>query len=445
MKYIYFYGIVFIFLLSCNQPSTIGAEFLEDDQISVGFIDTLDLDVITKRTDSLLVYRIGQTVIRSFLCGNMEDPIYGSTESYIYTQMAITSREPDFIESTLDSVVLTLAFDTLGFYAIDTNKTFSIDVHRVTEDMVIDATTYSDQQYEIGDRLGGIENFKLDGINPVIIGEPQVGDLVDTTTYQPHLRIPLSTEFGNELIVLDTTTDFTTAPAFGDYFKGLRIKMSDDSEGIISFNMDASITRLSVYYKRNEDTRRYDFDLSNFNKRTIYVEHNYSGAEVESFINDPVLGDSLIFLQSLNGFNAEITINNLETLPEGIIINKAALILTQANLPEEENIFSPSDQLITFTRNTEGNLIWTNDVFPVLNDARFIDPVSGGYKIQNENSVSYELSLSTHLQRMINGEVDNKIEIGIHPSPEDASRVILNGPGNSSFPAKLEIVYTLKP
>lgn len=445
MKYIYFYGIFFIFLLSCNDPSTIGARFLEDDEVSVGFTDTLDLNAITKRADSLLVYSIGQSVIRSFLCGKMIDPFYGMTEAHIYSQMAITSREPDFNESTLDSVVLTLAFDTLGFYAIDTNRTFSIDVHRVIEDMEIEEATYSNKQYEIGDRLGGMENFKLNALDPVVIREPQSGDLVDSVTYEPHLRIPLTADFGNELIVLDTTTEFTTAPTFGEYFKGLRIKMSDDSEGMISFNMDASITRLSVYYKRREDTRRYDFDISNLNKRTVYVEHNYSGAEVEPFINDPVLGDSLIFLQSLNGFNAELSINNLESLPEDIIINKAALILTQVNLAEDENIFSPSDQLITFTRNSEGNLIWINDVFPILNDARFIDPVSGGYIIQNDNSVRYELNLSTHLQRMINGEVDNKIEIGIHPSAEDASRVILSGPGNSTFPAKIEIVYTLKP
>ena len=444
MKYILSLGILWFLFSNCNDPSTIGAEFLEDDEIAVGFLDTLPLTVSTKINDSVLVYSIGQTVLRTFICGRLEDPLLGKSQAQIYSQVAIISREPDFVDATLDSVILSLAIDTLGVYAQDTSKTLSIEVHRVIEDMDINAATYSNQQYEVGDKLGSLDNFKLDINSSITVPEPQVGGAVDTVTYEPHLRIPLSAEFGKELIDLDTT-DLTTAATFGDYFKGIRIQMTEGAEGTIGFDMDVSISRLSVYYTKNDDSRRYDFDLSNLNKRTVSYQHNYASAPVESFINDPIGGDSLIFLQALGGLNADLTVNNLESLPDNIIVNKAELILTQAELPGDEIIFSPSDQLITFNRNSEGNLVWVNDVFPVFNDPRFIEPISGGFIIRGENSITYRLNLSGHIQRMINGEVDNRIELGVHPNNENASRVVLYGPGNSVSPAKLAIVYTLKP
>ena len=444
MKYILSLGILWLFLSNCNDPSTIGAEFLEDDEIELGFLDTLTLTATTQANDSVLVYSIGQTILRTFICGKTEDPLYGKSEAQIYSQVTIISREPDFVDATLDSVILSLSIDTLGVYALDTTRTMSIEVHRVVEDMDIDAPAYSNQQFEVGDKLGSLENFMLDLNRSVTVVEPEVGGLADTATYDPHLRIPLTEEFGNELIALDTT-DFTTAATFGDYFKGIRISMADGSEGMVGFDLDVSISRLSVYYTKNEDSRRYDFDMSNLNKRTVSYQHTYANAPVESFINDSNRGDSLLFVQALGGLNAAFWVNNLESLPDNIIVNKAELILNQAQMPDDEIIFSPSNQLITFARNSEGNLVWVSDVFPILNDPRFIDPISGGFIIRDGNSVSYRLNLSSHIQRMIDGDVDNAIEVGAHPNNESAGRVVLYGPGHSTDPARLAIVYTLKP
>ncbi len=65
-----------LFLFSCTDPITVGADILDADRAEVGF-DTFDVEVQTLRGDSALVLNAGAgTQLGSLLFGQLKDPCF---------------------------------------------------------------------------------------------------------------------------------------------------------------------------------------------------------------------------------------------------------------------------------------------------------------------------------------------------------------------------------
>ena len=64
----------------------------------------------------------------------------------------------------------------------------------------------------------------------------------------------------------------------------------------------------------------------------------------------------------------------------------------------------------------------------------------GGKAVADEDF--YKVSLSAHLQKVIDGSSTKKIRFTVHLRNERAARVVLGGPSNTTSPAKLRLSFT---
>ena len=65
--------------------------------------------------------------------------------------------------------------------------------------------------------------------------------------------------------------------------------------------------------------------------RAANYSHDLTGTLIEPFIDNPDLGDSLLFLQGMEGLIAKLEIPHVEEL-SGVIVNKADVTISLANL-----------------------------------------------------------------------------------------------------------------
>jgi len=434
---------VLSFATSCSRPTPIGSDLLEQDRSNVLFTDTLSLIASTVSEDSVLTYSSDPTrQLSVYLCGQLDDPVFGKASAEINTQFRYGSTGvPDFSADNirLDSVVLLLAYDTLGFYG-DMTQPQSIEVYRVTEIMDSVDTYFSNTTFATESQpLGAVYNFVPQPTSNVVL----VGTDGDTiATINPHLRVKLDDAFGE--ILLDTSTH-TSQEIFMDVFKGLQIRATQESEAMMGFRLlgpASSVTRLSVFYTENDTVElNYNFIVSEAAVKLDHFEHDYANTDIPPFLNDTQLGDSLLFIQGMSGPNIQIEIPNSQQLGN-IIVNKAELEFTVATHPDDnEMIFPPTDRIIISRKDADEDFVVINDA--LLNFTAFggrAEEVDDG----NGNTlIKYRFNISSHFQNMVNGTFPDPIFLRIFGKQETASRVMLYGPGHSQFPAKLNLAYTI--
>ncbi len=432
-----------VWFMSCNDPSSLGVEFLKDTELDVRFIDTLTVNAMTLNEDSVLVFDPDNPNLTStFIAGELDDPIFGNTKASFYTQVTTGFLDPTLSEAFLDSIIFSLAYDTSALYG-DLDQLQSIEVYRVTEDIDVANEAYSNKGYETGELLGGLYDFKINAYARRTIQEPGSSTTeADTVSYDPHIRIPLFSDFGHEIISLDTA-GVLNSTEIQEYIKGFHVVATGSKNAMMGFNLDNEISRLTIYYTRKDEKKKYDFNIGNFNKRVNSFIHNYEGTQVEPYINAPDQGDSLLFVQGMAGLNIFGTFPHIENVKD-LIINKAELIFYVAELPEDDaELFPPANQLITYEEIDEPQFI--KDIYFDLGGIRTISTISGGFIEEEENTglAKYTINLSSHLQNILSGNIDNKFYIGVHLSNERPPRSAVYGPGHSSFPMKLNIIYTV--
>ena len=428
---------------SCSRPTPIGADLLEQDRANVLFTDTINLITSSVSEDSVLTYSSDITrQLGRYLCGQFDDPVFGQTNSDIYTQFRYGSTgAPDFSASNirLDSVVLLLAYDTLGFYG-DTTLPQSIEIYRVTETMDSSDTYFSNATFTTESTpIGAINNFMPEPTSSVVL-EDMDGDTI--STIDPHLRIRLDDSFG--MLLLDTA-NYESQEVFMEAFKGLQIRATQTAEAMMGFRLlgpVSSVTRLSVFFTENDTVElNYNFIVSEVAVKLASFEHDYVGTDIPPFIDDTQLGDSILFLQGMAGPNIKIEIPGSQQLGN-IIVNKAELEFTVATHPDDDMMnFPPARNIIISRKDTDGDLVLINDV--LFNFAAFggiAEEVDDG----NGNMVTkYKFNISSHFQEMVNGNLPDPLFLRIFGKQETASRVVFYGPGHSQFPAKLNLAYTI--
>ena len=115
-------SIILMFLFatsSCNEPSLIGADVIDTDRPDVLSTDTLTLFSSSVKDDSIRTYN-GLNLLTTYLCGILEDPIFGKSTSEINAQLRVAGSAPDSTiyfqnispsGTQLDSVVFVLEYD----------------------------------------------------------------------------------------------------------------------------------------------------------------------------------------------------------------------------------------------------------------------------------------------------------------------------------------------
>lgn len=460
--------LIMMFLLvttSCNDSSLIGAEVVDPDRADVEFTDTLTLKATTIEGDPVETYN-SLSLLGNYLCGTFDDPILGKSKAIINTQIRL-SGIPDSATfagiseeiTVLDSVVFVLEYDTANFFGFS-NTIQDVSISLLDEDMDNNETYTSDRSFAAASTPLFSKVVNPSQFDTTFAQINLSGD----TVYAPQLRISL--EQGDPLLNDPLFTDYLFPSSSSvdplqyyqnDTFllqvlKGFQIEVNEGTSTpnlMMSFNLSSPISGMYLYYSTPNDTLFYRFSVNSSAARMVNFTHDYNNPNVNSFIDDTNLGDSLVFLQGMSGLNAKFSIPYARDL-NNVIVNQAQLELTVATiLPDDNSTYylDPITQLLLSKKDEDGDFVIISDLEAALSLGNITGVFGGDLTEENGNNVvlqKYTMNISDHLQDIIDGvESSDEIFVTALAKAQNAQRVILFGPGHSTYPAKLNLTYTI--
>ncbi len=458
-------SIILMFLLattSCNEPSPIGAGVIDTDRPDVLSTDTLTLLTSSVKDDSIRTYN-GLNLLLTYLCGVLEDPIFGKSTSEINAQLRVAGSAPDSVTffdnisslgTELDSVVFVLEYDQDQFFGNDITQQ-DISVHLLDESMDNLVTYYSTDNFLAGDPLvsGTINPSQFDSLT--VIGDdtirlPLMRLVLNKTDAQAH---PL---FSN-ILFKDASSFiyYKDDDALLDVLKGVKISVDNTTpvnDLMMAFKMsNSSVSGMFLHYHTPTDTSFYRFRFTSNAAQMASFEHDYAGSPVEPFIdgvNDEIDGEEYIFIQGMQGLNGKIRIPYTSGL-QNPIVNQAQLTLTIGTIPNDVTFYrdNPLEQLFLSKKNSDGELIIIADLSTAI-EVGSISGVFGGNLVERtENNIvisTYTMNITEHLQDVITGvETSDELFISTTAKAQSANRSIIFGSGHSTYAPKLNVTYTI--
>ncbi len=426
---------------ACNDPTIIGSELLDEDQFDLGYTDTVTLKAYTVQEDSILTYSpTFSEQLSNYMVGKIEDPVFGTCFASLVAQFRLLQGQdpsPPFELGELDSIVLILPWNPDGVFG-DTNQVYSFQVFELAEALDNQKTYYSNEAFPDKGILIGQTDLIPRPLDSVSFIPPDVkpGDPIKIV---PQLRIRLDDAFAQSFFQTDSM-NFESDSAFLAFFHGLVLRAEVPNPGMVGFNLQNVFGGLTVYYHQDTNFYQYTFPIDDNSVKAVRFEHDYSNSEVAAFLNDPSLGDSLLFLQGMSGVNAVVEIPHVESLQD-LIINKAELVAQIVDASGSPFI-APPDQLVVRELKDDGTIEDIDDFLisdRVTSGNQSFSLLFGGDLLEND---TYRMNISGHLQKMIAGEVSNKLLITVFAKAEKGMHAVIGGPGHSLRPLKLELRFT---
>lgn len=447
-----------IMITACTDGSIIGNDLLGDEEITLKYDENFELSGQTVKGDSVSTYTVTLTN-QTYLLGEIDDPIFGKYSSDIYTGITFNSTFPNFENSVLDSVVLDLEYDSLGFYG-NTDVVHNINVFKVVDDIIDFDTIYSNQAFATEMTPIGSVSLVPDRSATIDV-KLRDADVDSTVTLSPRLRIRLDDSYGIDL--LNDSTAQITLEELQANFKGLYIQSTTDGSSMIGLNFNENsefnddIARLHVYYTKTEDgvesLEEYSYLLRAQTSSTFV--HDYAGSEVEIALNDVNEGDEFLYCQNMAGVNAEINIPDINFLDNNnadtIIVNSAQLVLT---VSEDDNVFEtdiypPSTRFLLSKDNDDGDgRVLIDDI--VTDDLSLASGLllhDGTLKETTDDSgnaiKTVTFNITTYIQNLLKDDISSsKVTISPVGRSESPRRTVFYGLNHPDYPAKLRIAYT---
>ncbi|MFQ5446381.1 MAG: DUF4270 family protein [Saprospiraceae bacterium] len=432
-------GLLLMALFACNDPTVIGSDLLAGDQLDIEFTDTITVNAYTRTGDSVRTYApliIGSD-LKSFLCGDLQDPIFGESVAEIYAQLSINSDIPDFDGAELDSLVFILPWQPDYFYG-RTNETYEIELFELDEGMNRDSVYYSNQAFEVKPMPIGHVQFIPNPEDSVTLAVPGL----DSTFVQvaPQLRIPLDEAYSADFFNADAG-NFGTDSSFIAFFKGIRISPASQNGGMLSFNLRSSLAVLRAYFHRDTVYEDYAFPIYTSNVVTTHMTNDQLGSIAGDFLGGPSEeGDSLLFLQGMEGLSVVVEIPYVQDF-EKVIVNRAELQFSTVKLMEDYEDYAPVSQVIISEIVDDSTTIIIDDVQLAINRAGDqFNNIFGGDFDSADNT--YKLNITSHIQGMMDGSKSSRLLVTVYNRAEYPNRVVLAGSQHSEHPVKLNVSFT---
>jgi|GEM_PF-2708885 len=437
---------------ACNDPTTIGADLLDDDRINTTQTDTITINASSIFGERTQIYDDSLRLQTNFLLGNYNDPLFGKVTSNLLFQLAPPDGfRPSYLDiesdETLevDSMVMVLPYNIESFYGA--TEEIELEVYTLANALDPDVEYYSDDAFDIA--MDPIATYTFTPM-PMdsfiyfrdIVLEGQAFDGSDSIVTRrfaqiPQMRLKLPTNFTDELInqdegIWDSAADFLEA------YPGFYFKVINDNGGMMSIDFNSAFVGLEINTKAitpSLDTT----DLETFINvgvaavKTTEFRHDFTGSIVESIVNSDQ--DTLLAVQGMEGVVSIIELPYIDSFKD-LIINKAELTVDVLNL-DGNDIYDEIDQIIISSVNSDGTYTTIQDFFFPLE-------AFGGVPITDVNgNTSYTFNITAAIQRMRDGGYDtNKLALTTFGRGRIASRVMLAGPKHSSNPMKMRIIYT---
>lgn len=347
--------IITTFLYSCTKEGdfSIGNKIIQSDA-SMVYTDTLTVSLSSFRMDSIQTSGKGLALV-----GQFSDKIIGTVGSQSYIVMGHNSLVLDK-DIKLDSLVLLLK--PSGYYYGDTSATYKIQVHEVTEKMVLDKVTnlmYNNTEFKFDEAPLGEKTVKA---------RPKL---------KKEIRIPINTEFSQKLFekLRSSAKPFNEQSPFVNYLKGIVLK-SDQANSILGFSAkdsDSSIRFALHYHALGSDTAKILY----IDPASAYTSFQYNqvvakeGSTISSINEDPVSSkqlDNYALIQGGSGIFARVdfpTLRNLLLEPRKFEIIRADLVIQPSHnmdfnyLPEKLYIYTTNkhNDKLDYIRDAAGNQV----------------------------------------------------------------------------------------
>lgn len=438
-----------IVLSSCGNDTIVGSGLLTEEELNVEFIDTVSLKAKTIAVDSTLVFTFGNTSTQTFMMGRLEDSYFGIAESEIMATAGISGNgfNPDFEgveQGDLDSCILVLHLDTLGVYG-DPDATFDIEVFRLLEDVTLVDTFVSNVEYSR--EMTPIGTYS--GYKPAPFDSIYIQEFGDSVLRTGTIRIPIDMAFGTDIIEWFNDTEVNTEindETFAVDFNGLVIRATPSNNAMMGINLSpasytSDLSELALYYQQDTlENRKYGLSVGL--RKSMFIEHDYTGSVVEEAINDNFnFGDSLLFMESLSGTNIEFDISDITNVPniDDRLLNYAELELVVADMMDyDSGDFPPIQIALASTSDENNNLILVEDIsaigFPLD-----VEEITDG----TETYWRYTIPLTRYVQDVIKSvESGDNLTISAILKAHRPNRSIIYGPTHSTYPSKLKLTFT---
>ncbi|MBL4651426.1 MAG: DUF4270 family protein [Flavobacteriales bacterium] len=353
----------------------------EEEQLGLLHTDTFTINASTVKLDS-----VRSDDLKYSLLGSYVDPDFGqSTASFSAQFQPSKTTSVNFGDITtlvVDSVVLSLVH--AGKYGIQGPHQFT--VNELTEDIYKDSTYFSNSVFQ-----------------------KSTQNILSQSVYSPNytgagsteqLNLKLDEAFGKKL--LEQVNVSTDAAEFLDLFPGVNIASADvftaaqpEGNGAIwFFDLANAQSKITVYYS-NDTIASFDFVFASNLTKVNHFTHNYSGTSVETAINNPSTGESLLYMQGAAGAAINFEIPYLEGLVDNgpISINKAELVFTIEE--GTADTYLAEGEYFLAVKTASGNYTFTIDEFDY-------DLTVGG-TLNSENE--YRFIINRDIQFLVNSYI----------------------------------------
>lgn len=440
---ILFLVVLFIGIQSCNDPTSIGAELLEEDQANIGFTDTITLSATTIPSDTIRTYS-PSAQIRSYLFGNMTDPVFGTSKSELYLEARLSFLQPDFFSIEVDSIVLVLPYDTASFYGI-WQEEFGLDVFELAEKMDRTANYNSDVSFMTQAAPLGSYTFTPNPDTLSVVnyssGTPDTIDVVN------QIRLPIdSDDLGARLTRFDTTI-YQSDSAFIETFNGIYLKPTRSTNGLISFDLfNSPDGGIFLYYTQNDTVPlQYHYQFNPFSAKVASFEHDLAGTIVETAVNNADPAADLVFSQGMAGVDVKIEMPDLSYLKNNII-NKAEIELSIASVNGDDPIAYPSITQLVLGRDNDDQTerVVIEDIEIITLRGLNLENTFGGQVLEGDadKPPTYKMNIAAYLQNYIETGEGSTLYLSAFPKANMANRTIFYGTSHPEYGVKLKIAYT---
>lgn len=427
-------------LYSCRDTTTIGTDLFDDDIIDVQSVTYNDLNINTVVGDSTLTME-SQSNFLYYLLGEVHDEVFGTYGADLYVAMnKISSYQ--YPNATVDSVVMTMLYDTLGFQG-DTTQQFDISIYQLEEPYREIEAIYSNAEFISSMVALSETSTSVAPRTEVEVFQYQVDS---TVTLSPHLRMPLPLSFGEKLLA----DSLLTAEEFAEAYPGFKISAKTDGVGgIMSFALSDAINQgltfntVEVYLTDEEGEPgviKFPFSSKTYN----HFFHDYTGSEISNYLGqDP---ESLLFAQAMAGPSIKVDISETVDLTSDQIINHAQLTLFEAEGIDKDStsLFPKNDFFYAYQLNEDNVKTLITDVAKANSSRRnqYLDGELKDREINNSSVSTAIFNITDFVKEYIESENDGIFYIiPINPT-YNGKRSVFYGNGNDSFDPTLKITYT---
>lgn len=415
-------------MAACSDTTELGLTLVEQERSDIVYTDTLTLAMSTDTTAPF------QTSSASrWLCGEYMDPEFGYLGAGFYCNFRIPTTNITFPTATVDSLVLTLTYDTLGHYG----SILGTPTMQNWEILELDELITPDQSYKsnatFATKTSPLATFSF---------TPNYQDsiLIDTVRVAPHLRIHLDPAFAQTLLTPPTADVYTTNNNFKSFFKGIFVRpvAGSSNDAIVRFFAKGSQTKLTLYYTDNSGStpvaKSFSYLTDEDAESVVSLRHNYSGTQV---LNNNS-ADTLVYVQGANGVSAKLTFPTLPNLGR-IVVNKAELVFQSPFTAPTE---FPSPLQLVAAEVEDTTYVLVDDLLSSLQRTGTYQVFGGARQTVSTNLVTYTMNVSQFLQRIVDGDVEGNALYIQAVTVLEPFRVALANQNSSAFKAKLYLTYT---